>query len=189
MTLKPIRWFEAPSEVPAAFHNPLLNDADPTQDSHVICLNYKDYDDFSAGVEPWSLTNRVASLSLITLLHLSNSFGAGGDWWGALKIGAQEMIGYAASDEEHGFKDGKFYGVFWLSREGQDPRPLVMVGFAYANSIKDLVPIRGLKELQQNDQCLTWVTPNFAIPWSIEVDLADRPIAPRVSRYKRSPVI
>lgn len=171
MTTKTLRWFEAPKGVPAAFHNPSPPGDNPMGGSVVVCLNYKDYDNRAAGVEPWFLTHEIA---VVTLIH---EWGTE-VWWNALKKGAQEMVDYAASDEEHGFNDGDFYGIYWICRDETSFRPEVYVGLAYANTQAPLKPVRGVEELPDHDasENHTWVTPQFAIPLQVEVLLpGERP--------------
>lgn len=154
--------------------------------SCVVCLNYKDYDNPEAGVEPWFLTNKVVVIPLLSSAWVSES------WEDVLKRGAQEMIDKAASDE-FGFKDGDFYGVFWLE-VGVRYWSLGHVGFVYASSESPLIPVRGLEEKDlssRDDSYPLWVTPQFAIPLQVEVQLPceSRVVIPQGSRYMRSPVI
>jgi hypothetical protein len=181
VTVKPIRWFEVTSGVPPAFHNP------SDRSKGVVCLNYKDHDDRSAGVEPWWLLGRIAMVTLIGEGDWGNSA-----WWEALGRGAQQMLDYADSDEDAGFKEGDFYGILWVQHEVEH-QAKVRVGLAYASSDSPLRPVTGMTEYDTRyDDHHTWVTPQFAIPLQVEVQLPGA-IVPevlhRVSRYKRTPVI
>lgn len=178
MTVKPIRWFEVTAGAPPSFHN-------HHPKSCVVCLNYKDYDNLAAGVEPWFLTNSVANIILIS------EWGPDGHW-GALERGAQQMVDYAESDDAVGFKDGDFYGIFWVMYQGTERRPEVRVGLAYADSTTPLISISLVVERSYpNDEHHRWITPQFAIPLQVEVQLmGEAPkVIHRVSRYKRTPVI
>lgn len=177
MTIKTIKWFEIPAGIPAGFHNP-----DPQ--SLVLCLNYKDYNNLKAGVEPWRLTHEIAILTLIGSWESD-------DWRVAFQQGAQEMVKEAASNDEGGFQDGDFYGVFWVQHEIVH-RPVVLIGLAYANVATPLIPVQGVVERSYpNDGRHHWVTPQFAVPLQVDVNLVGEgtQVIPRVSRYKRTLVI
>jgi len=177
VTIKPIRWFEVDADTPAAFYNPDINTC-------VFCLNYKDYNNLKAGVEPWFLTHSLVNIMLIS------EWGTD-DWWVAINQGAQEMVNYAASDDEVGFKEGDFYGILWVLRE-VNRSPEVLVGLAYANAATPLIPVQGMIERPIPEGSKAWVTPQFSIPMQVEVQLlGESPkVAPlRVPRYKRTPVI
>jgi hypothetical protein len=178
VTIKPIRWFEVSAEVPPAFHN-------PSQDTGVVCLNYKDHDDRSAGLEPWWLLGSIAVVVLIS----ESAWGPDGHW-SALEQSAQQMLSYAESDDDVGFKEGDFYGIFWVQCEAEH-RAKVHIGLAYANSNKPLRPITGVIERTYPNDDHTWVTPQCALPLQVEVQLMSGvpKVTHRVSRYKRSPVI
>lgn len=180
MTIKPIRWFEVAAGVPPAFHN-------PTDRTGVVCLNYKDHDDRSAGLEPWWLLGRIAMVVLIS----ENEWGPNGHW-GCLEVGAQQMVNYAESDDDAGFQEGDFYGIFWVQREAEH-RAIVHLGLAYASSASPLRHVTGMVERIFLDEHHEWVTPQCAIPLQVEVQLlSESPkveVVHRVSRYKRAPVI
>lgn len=177
MTIKPIRWFESAIGIPAAFHN-------PNPKSCVVCLNYKDYNSISLGVEPWWLTHRVVPIPLI------GEWGSD-DWWVALQQGALQAVNYAGYNESIGFKDGDFYGIFQVHHEvGRSPR--VLVGLAYANAATPLTSSQGMIEQEYpNYEHHHWLTSQFAIPLQIEVQLRGEipEVIPRVSRYRRTLVI
>jgi hypothetical protein len=174
---KPIQWFEAPQGVPAALH---------TTEVPVVCLNYKDYDDRKAGVEPWFLCN--PALAIVPLLNEWED-----DMWAQLKRGAQEMVDYAIptpdTGPDFGFIDGNFYGIFWVQR-GVESRDIVSIGLVYVNLTNVLTPCQGMKAVVAlDDSKHVWVTPQCAIPLFVDVNLpSDQPIR-RVSRYKRKWVI
>ena len=156
MTSKAIRWFEVPTDAPAGFH---------TTSTPIVCLNYKDYDNRNAGVEAWFLTHNTAIITLIS------------EWadplWDQLKKGAQDMVDYAASDKEYGFRDGDFYVVFWIHREDRG-YARVHLGLAYASLTNELTPIQGMREIPTGDlEHHYWVTPQFALPLELEVTLPD----------------
>lgn len=176
MTTKVIRWFEVATDIPSAFHN---------TETPVVCLNYKDYDDREAGVEAWFLTHE--GISVVTLISEWNH----GSLITQLERGAQEMIDYAASDTKYGFKDGNFYGIFWVHREDRG-YAVVYLGLAYASLTNELTPVQGMKELDDwGPRDTHWVTPQFVIPLKVEVRLpGEAPVViHRVSRYKRPWVI
>ena len=179
MTIKPIRWFEVTAEVPPAFHNPASR-------TGVVCLNYKDHDDRAAGLEPWWLLGRIAMVVLIR----ESEWGPSGHY-DQLRVSAQQMLSYAESDDTAGFKEGDFYGIFWVQREAEH-QSKVHLGLAYTSAASPLRPITGVVEYHNiGEHHHTWVTPQCAIPLQVEVQLmneASKGIH-RVSRYKRSPVI
>jgi hypothetical protein len=171
MISKAIRWFEVPTDAPAGFH---------TTSTPIVCLNYKDYDNRNAGVEAWFLTHDIAIVTLIS------------EWadplFEQLTRGAQDMVDYAASDNEYGFRDGNFYGAYWIHREDRG-YAVVYLGLAYASLTNELTPIQGMKELPASLASHLWLTPQFAVPLQVEVRLPDEPQVRRVSRYNRAWVI
>jgi len=182
VTIKPIRWFEVTAGVPPAFHNP----AD--RSLGVVCLNFKDHDDRSSGLEPWWLLGRIALVVLIG----ENEWG-GSAWWDVLKAGAQQMVTHAETDTHVGFQEGDFYGIFWIQHEVEH-EATAHVGLAYASSDNPLRPVTGMTEhntIGERDH--TWVTPQCALPLQFEVEVGVQSLRPevfhRVSRYKRTPVI
>ncbi len=170
MTKKRIRWFEASLGIPAAFHN--------TTGRPVVCLNYKNYDNLREGFDPWFLCN--PTYSLVTLIN---------EWGGEseraqLERGAQAMVIHAAENTDFGFKDGDFYGIFWIGDE------YTFLGLAYSSLDNVLTPVKGLIERYQNEtSTFRWVTHQCQIPLVVEVNLGTHGPIRRISRYDRDFVI